>query len=227
MIYLDNASTTKMYDDVRKVMLATGFGNPSSNHAVGFEAQRNLEHAREQVAKAINAEPDEIIFTSGGSEANNMAVKVALTLFGDDESCLVSSNTEHDSMLRAMIHQLPNDKNTLQLLAYMKEKDLINLLREKMKSPFNPYKNTAFSFMYVNNELGFINPVEEICKLAKEYGCVSIVDAVQALGDQEIDVRKIGCDMMTFSSHKIHGPMGVGALYINMELEVIASYAEG
>jgi len=208
MIYLDNASTTKIDPRVLEAMmpyLTEQYGNPGSIHMFGEEARKAVDKAREQVAKAINADPEEIIFTSGGSEANNLAVKFARDFWGPGHK-VISSLMEHDSMKKALRNYYPKQ---VEFFKYMKPDDLIKEVKRQDDSAF------VSSFMYVNNELGFVNPVKEICDGSD---AMTIVDAVQALGSEEIDVKKIGCDLMTFSSHKIHGPKGVGALYINKGL---------
>lgn len=207
MIYLDNAATTQTADEVVAEMLpylTTTYGNPGSIHSLGTEAKKAIDLARERVANAINAEPDEVIFTSGGSEANNFAVKLSSDFWGE-QNIVLTSLLEHDSMKRASDYYAYNVK----LLPYYAD---TGKLTDYIASDAD-YVNTL-SFMYVNNELGILNPVKDICEIGDYHGNVTIVDAVQALGSEKIDVREIGCDFLTLSSHKIHGPKGIGALYI-------------
>ena len=212
MIYLDNASTTGISPVVLEAMmpyLTTDYGNPGSVHGMGIEARKAVDKAREQVAKAINADPQEIIFTSGGSEANNLAVKFADEFWMDSGVRAVTSLTEHDSMKRAMKHYFPNTK----MHQYLNPADVLQTLNN---DDFSEVMRTyVSSFMYVNNELGFVNPVYDICSAAGRAGVLSIVDAVQALGHEKIDVREMHCFCMSLSSHKINGPKGVGALYVS------------
>lgn len=183
------------------------YGNPGSVHELGIQARKAVDLARERVAKAINAEPDEIIFTSGGSEANNLMVHSMDDYLKLTSSKAVTSRTEHDSMLNA----LANVKELkTELWNYMRP---VILLQEIALSSQNG--TDLFSMMYVNNELGFVNPVYEIGKMVERYGIYFITDCVQALGTEMIDVKLMNCDMASFSSHKIHGPKGVGALYVS------------
>ena len=209
MIYLDNAGTTKIAPEVLDEMmpyLTEEYGNPGSLHTFGSRARDAVDLARQRVANAIGAEPQEIIFTSGGSEANNLAVKFSSEFFGNGMA--ISSYTEHDSMKRA----LENYFQEVRWLDYYYPSEICNQIQiESLRDV------SAVSFMYVNNELGFVNPVKEICKCLNTCA-TSIVDAVQALGNHEINVKDIDCDFLSMSSHKIHGPKGVGALYIHKDL---------
>lgn len=198
VIYLDNAATTNPREQVLKVMSKSlsDFGNPNSAHEVGVKARRLVEKARRQVAELINAKPEQIIFTSGGSEANNLSVGgFALRHF---KSKILCGNTEHDSMMKCCQQ-------------YYKD--------AKFKNPddicIKDIQNADIvSVMHTNNETGKVYNVGEIGKACLNNDAVFVVDAVQALGHYDIDVKNIGCDMMSMSAHKIHGIKGVGALFV-------------
>ena len=215
MIYLDNASTTKMKEEVLAEMmpyLTEEYGNPGSVHELGLEARKAVDLARQRVAKAINAEPDEIIFTSGGSEANNMMIH---GMFGGNiVANILSSCLEHDSMLKV----LRNSFHHVNCINYF---DQVNLCQEVARQCEHEDIDVV-SLMYVNNEFGFANPVYEIGKIAEKRNCYAFVsDCVQALGSEYIDVKKMKANMISLSSHKVHGPKGVGALYIEKDFQKV------
>lgn len=202
MIYLDNAATTKMDARVLDAMLPylrNQYGNPGALYPLGLDARKAIERAREQVAALINCEPGQIVFTSGGSEANNLVIKNSI--YGLGKSKAVSLNSEHDSVrgavasLRQAGSFLPSIEAVYTYLNMSSEVGLV-------------------SVMYVNNETGLINPVEDIALECHATGALFHTDCVQALGSIPVDVKEIDCDFASFSSHKIHGPKGVGALYV-------------
>lgn len=205
MIYLDNAATTKIDDRVLAAMmpyLKEQYGNPGSLHSLGREAKRAVDKAREQVSELINCDPEQIVFTSGGSEANNLAIKGFL----EDGDGVVISRTEHDSVWNSADSfkyvfgaAAPFANGTVGAGA--------------IGSLVNEYTQLV-SVMYVNNETGAINPVKRIAERCHEHKLYFHTDCVQALGSIPVDVRDIGCDFASFSSHKIHGPKGVGALFV-------------
>ena len=212
MIYLDNASTTRIDDVVLRKMypyLTEEYGNPGSLHYYGKKAKEAVNHAREQVASFLGASSDQIIFTSGGSEANNLAIKgLKNHLLDFGPTHIVVSATEHHSTLEA-IKDLLQYGFTYTVVypdkaGIIRAKDVIAAMKD----------DTGFvSVMYVNNETGAINEVQKIGRYCQENGMFFMVDCVQAAGNMRIDVDELQCDFATVSSHKIHGPKGVGALY--------------
>lgn len=205
MIYLDNAATTKINDRVLAAMLPylkEQYGNPGSLHSLGREAKRAVDKAREQVSELINCDPEQIVFTSGGSEANNLAIKGFL----EDGDGVVISRTEHDSVW--------NSADSFKYVfgaAAPFANGTVGV--GTIDSLVNEYTQLV-SVMYVNNETGAINPVKRIAERCHEHKLYFHTDCVQALGSIPVDVRDIGCDFASFSSHKIHGPKGVGALFV-------------
>lgn len=209
MIYLDNASTTPIDKEVLEAMipyLTTEYGNPGSVHPMGADARKAIDKAREQVANLINAKPENIIFTSGGSEANNLAVRSCYVYCAGE---LLTSGTEHDSMKNSIDEYFPGSV----FMTYSGNEELLREINCILDSAVGRYVK-LLSYMHTNNELGFRNPVNEIGNLCKEHNKLFIMDAVQALGSEHIDVNEIGCDFMSMSSHKINGPKGIGALYV-------------
>lgn len=222
MVYFDNSATTRPYreviDEVSDCM-ERYFGNPSSAHRLGIEAERKIKTARERVSKLIGALPQEIVFTSGGSEANNTALKGIITK-GDH---IISSRIEHPSILHTL-EALEEEGYEVTYLD-VDSRGLIDI--EDLKNSIKA--NTKLvTIMHVNNEIGSVEPVNDIIKTVREENRKTRVhvDAVQSLGKIKIDVKKLDVDLMSFSSHKIHGPKGVGALYIKKGL-IIKSLITG
>ncbi|NLJ16322.1 MAG: cysteine desulfurase NifS [Clostridiales bacterium] len=218
-IYMDNAATTKLSDKAFEAMvpfLIDSYGNASSIYALGREAQIALTNSRESIAKSLNCEGREIFFTSGGSEADNWAIKgAALQMLKKGKKHIITTEFEHHAVLHVLdglkkqgfeITYLPVNENGV-----VKVSDFENAIRE----------DTGFSsIMFVNNEIGTIQPISEIGSICKEKGICFHTDAVQAIGNVKINIKELNVDMLSISAHKIHGPKGVGLLYIRKGLRI-------
>ena len=212
-IYLDNNATTPLDPRVLEAMLpyfTEKFGNAASrNHAFGWVAEEGVDYAREQVAKLIGCTEKEVIFTSGATEADNLAIKGVFEMYKDKGNHIITAVTEHKAVLDTCKHLEKNGARVTYL--GVKEDGLIDLAA--LEAAMTP-ETILVSIMYGNNEIGVIQPVKEISAIAHRYGALFMTDATQAVGKIPVDVNADGIDLMAFSAHKMYGPKGVGALYV-------------
>jgi cysteine desulfurase len=202
-VYLDNAASTKLDPIVAKTMLLDTYANPSSVHKLGKEARQLLENSRKIIAKSLNAEPEEIYFTSGGTESNNLAIKGILS--ATNKTHIITSVIEHPSVL--------NVCKSLNSVTYLpvNERGYINV--EELRSAIND--NTALvTIMHANNELGVVQDIKTIAEICKKKNVPFHTDAVQSFKKILIDVKRFQVSALSVSAHKIHGPKGIGAIYI-------------
>lgn len=224
MIYLDNSATTPIHPDVLNAMmpyLKGGYGNAGAVYRIGRESAKAIQKAREQVAQLFNASADQIVFTSGGSEGNNMVFSYGMRCMLEErgKKHVVISQIEHDSVYEAATHMFkPSGK------ADIKDDFYTQLIHTKSDGTVDVKHLEALldedesiglvSVMYVNNETGAVNPINHIGEICRDRGILFHTDCVQAAGCHPIDANIIGCDFATISGHKIYAPKGIGAIYI-------------
>jgi len=228
LIYLDHAATTPIRTDVLNEMmpyLTTKYGNASSIYSIGRESRIAVDNARIQVAKALNAENKEIYFTGSGTEADNWAIKGVAHSYQGDGKHLITSSIEHPAVLN-VFKTLEKEGFSVTYLPVSSE-GLISL--DELKAAIRP--DTIFiSIMFANNEIGTVQPIAEIGKIAHEHGIIFHTDAVQAVPILKIDVKAMNIDLLSLSGHKLYAPKGVGALYIRkgirIETQMIGGHQE-
>ncbi len=212
-IYLDNNATTPMDPRVLEAMtpyFLEHYGNAASrNHSFGWEAEEAVDYAREQVAKLIGADPKEIIFTSGATEGDNLAIKGVYEMYASKGNHIITATTEHKAVLDTCKHIEKTGGEVTYL--QVKRDGLIDL--QELEAAIRP-TTILIAIMYANNEIGTVQPMKEISALAKKHGVLVFSDAVQAVGKIPVDVNKDGIDLMAFTAHKMYGPKGIGALYV-------------
>ena len=214
MIYLDNAASTAVHPEVVKEMLPyfdVQYGNPSSIHQFGRKAKNAIQKARKQVAALVGAEPNEILFTSGGTESNNTILYGIPKVQGShlDQNHIITSSIEHEAILQPC-KEFENIGIKITYLP-VDEHGIVN--PDDITNSINPH-TVLVSIMFANNEVGTIQPIKEISEICKKYQIPFHTDAVQAVGKVPINVKELGVDALSISSHKINGPKGIGALFI-------------
>jgi len=212
-VYLDNNATTPCDPRVVEAMVpyfTESFGNAASrNHPFGWAAEEAVDYAREQIAKLVGADPKEIIFTSGATEADNLAIKGVFEMYASKGNHVITATTEHKAVLDTCKHleKLGGEVTYLPV----KADGLIDLA--ELEAAIRP-TTILVAIMYGNNEIGVIQPIREISAIAKRHGVLFFTDAVQAVGKVPVDVQKDGIDLMAFTAHKMYGPKGIGALFV-------------
>ena len=215
--YFDNSATTRVKDEVFKEMipyLSIEYGNPSSLYSIGRSAKRAISEARRRVASLINCSPEEIYFTSCGSESDNTALKGIAYANKEKGNHIITSKIEHPAILNSC-KSLENKGFKISYIDVDKD-GMLNL--EKLESEITN-QTILISIMYANNEIGTIEPIKEIAQIAHSHGIIFHTDAVQAVGNIPIDVRKMNIDMLSLSGHKLYAPKGIGALYVKSGIE--------
>jgi cysteine desulfurase len=216
-VYLDNAATTPIAPEVIDAMipvLKDGFGNPSSTHFYGRQTKALIETSRRTVAKILNCQPSEIIFTSGGTEADNMALYSSVHQMGVKQ--IITSSIEH----HAVGHTAEAiEKEGLAKVSLVKIDEKGNVDLSDLERLLQSGEKTLVSLMHANNEISTLLPLQEVSALCKRYGAYFHSDTVQTLGHYDFDLKELGIDFITCAAHKFHGPKGIGFLYINKSIK--------
>ncbi|HAQ69500.1 MAG TPA: cysteine desulfurase [Flavobacteriales bacterium] len=217
-IYLDNAATTALDEEVIQEMLKymrEDYGNPSSTHSFGRKSRASIDLGRRKVAQHINAEPGEIVFTSGGTEADNMAILCSVEDLGVKH--IITSSIEHHAVLYPVEKLAANGKIRMSLVN-LDEKGHIDLdhLEELLKTK----DKTLVTLLHANNEIGNLLPLKQVSDLCKKYDALLHADTVQTIAHYKLDVKELGLHFMTCAAHKFHGPKGIGFLYISNDVKV-------
>ncbi|MBC7827242.1 MAG: IscS subfamily cysteine desulfurase [Chitinophagaceae bacterium] len=212
-IYLDHNATTPCDPRVVETMIpyfTEHFGNSASrNHPFGWQAEEAIDYAREQIAKLIGADPKEIIFTSGATEGDNLAIKGVFDMYASKGNHIITATTEHKAVLDTCKHIEKSGGEVTYL--EVNDEGMIDL--QELEASIKP-TTILVAIMYANNEIGAVQPVKEISRIAKKHGVLFFTDGTQAVSKIPVDVVKDGIDLMAFSAHKMYGPKGVGALYV-------------
>lgn len=224
LIYLDNAATTQVYPEVLEAMIpyfTEHYGNPSSIYSFAGESKRAVDAARNTMAEFLNASTEEIYFTGGGSESDNWALKATAEAYANKGKHIITSKIEHHAVLHTCEWLEKHGFEVTYL--NVDENGLVDL--EELKAAIRP-DTILISVMFANNEIGTIEPIAEIGKIAKEHGVLFHTDAVQAFGHVPIDVQAMNIDMLSASGHKVNGPKGIGLMYIRKGIK-IGSFIHG
>lgn len=223
-IYLDNAATTRTSQEVVDAMLpyfTENYGNASSIYEIGQRSKEAITTAREQIAQVLGAKTEEIYFTAGGSEADNWALKAAYEAYSGKGNHIITTKIEHHAILHTC--EYLEKKGAQITYLNVDENGLVSL--EELEKAIRP-ETILISVMFANNEIGTIQPIQEIGRIAKEHGILFHTDAVQAFGQVPIQVDEMNIDMLSSSAHKINGPKGIGFLYIRKGVK-IRSFVHG
>ncbi len=218
-VYLDNAATTRIDDEVLDVLVdiqKNHYGNPSSIYKIGREAKALIENARDVSAKMLNADVQEVFFTGSGTESDNFAIKGIIEAHKNKGNHIITSKVEHHAVLHTLEYLEKKGDITVTYLDVDKD-GLVNV--EDVKNAITD-KTILITIMFANNEIGTIMPIKEIGALARENGVIFHTDAVQAAGHVPIDVKDMNIDLLSMSGHKIHGPKGLGLIYIRIGVKI-------